>query len=60
MAVQVEIEALDLEELKAHALRMGWKFVKERLLPLGGYWRDSRGTCYYAKLSEQSEREKKE
>lgn len=47
--IRVEIEALDLEELKAHALRMGWEFVKERLLPLGGYWRDAKGNCYYVK-----------
>jgi hypothetical protein len=43
------MKGLSAEQVREQAKIQNWVFVRERLLPLGGYWRDSAGQCYYAK-----------
>jgi hypothetical protein len=37
------------EEMRAYTLERGWKFVRVPVLPLGGYWKDSTGNCFYVR-----------
>ena len=37
------------QEFREEMRKRECKFVKNELLPLGGYWKDAEGRCYYAR-----------